>query len=321
MALAFSNTFTCPNAQIPRRNFSFKRPILQSPPPSVRFPKRVLWNRMVVSASAWAAGDSRPDEELNPYEVLGVDPFAEFKTVKVAYMKKRKEAEREGDKTTAALIEKAYDKLIMGQLRDRNDGQVPEDIKYADKQPIVIVPWGLRFSKSSPKDMKFNFGISALCVSYETLVASSNLWVFGLWLLMNFGMAGRALALSDIVIIQAVLRLKFKLNTEYKPLQFLVFAFVWRIVEKLKAYEPPSTPTYTIYGEDSGAIMRMLKRILRSVILVFGCVGVASLAYTGALNLIEFTGNYIPSFLYNNQELLITLPSAVMLFIMASYYR
>lgn len=37
-----------------------------------------------------------------------------------------------------------------------------------------------------------------------------------------------------------------KRNAEYKPLQFLTFAFVYRIFEKLKSFEPPVTPTYTV---------------------------------------------------------------------------
>lgn len=38
----------------------------------------------------------------------------------------------------------------------------------------------------------------------------------------------------------------FKRYAEYKPLQFLAFAFVYRIFEKLKALEPPSSPTFTV---------------------------------------------------------------------------
>lgn len=37
-----------------------------------------------------------------------------------------------------------------------------------------------------------------------------------------------------------------KRNAEYKPLQFLAFAFVYRIFEKLKAFEPPVSPTFTV---------------------------------------------------------------------------
>ncbi|XP_054820251.1 protein CHLOROPLAST J-LIKE DOMAIN 1, chloroplastic isoform X2 [Prosopis cineraria] len=74
-------------------------------------------------------------------------------------------------------------------------------------------------------------------------------------------------------------------------------------------------------GEDTGEGLRMGKRLLRSLALVFGCIAVSSLAYTGLLNFIEFSGGYIPALLYNSQELIITTSSAVMLYIMASFYR
>ncbi|KAK7817504.1 hypothetical protein CFP56_042789 [Quercus suber] len=74
-------------------------------------------------------------------------------------------------------------------------------------------------------------------------------------------------------------------------------------------------------GEDTGRALRMGKRLLRSLGLVFGCIAVSSLAYTGVLNLIEFVGGYIPAFLYNNQELLVTASTSIMLYVMASYYR
>ena len=37
-----------------------------------------------------------------------------------------------------------------------------------------------------------------------------------------------------------------KRNAEYKPLQFLAFAFVYRLFEKLKSFEPPVSPTFTV---------------------------------------------------------------------------
>ncbi|XP_039059243.1 uncharacterized protein LOC120202951 [Hibiscus syriacus] len=107
-----------------------------------------------------------------------------------------------------------------------------------------------------------------------------------------------------------------KRNAEYKPLQFLAFAFVYRFF-----FEPPVSPTFTEEGEDDGRGIRMGKRLLRSLVLVFSCIALASLAYTGVLNLIEYIGGYIPLFLYNNQELIVTAASAVSLYIMASYYR
>lgn len=37
-----------------------------------------------------------------------------------------------------------------------------------------------------------------------------------------------------------------KRHAEYKPLQFLAFAFVYRIFEKLKKFEPAVSPTFTV---------------------------------------------------------------------------
>lgn len=37
-----------------------------------------------------------------------------------------------------------------------------------------------------------------------------------------------------------------KRNAEWKPLQFLAFAFVYRIFEKLKSFEPPVSPVFTV---------------------------------------------------------------------------
>lgn len=109
-----------------------------------------------------------------------------------------------------------------------------------------------------------------------------------------------------------------KRNAEWKPLQFLAFVFVYRIFEKLKAFEPPPSTTFTVSydctwkfrllpscisgilrnsfffcflgslnylsgywmqedGEDEGRALRMGKRLLRSLALVFGCIAVSSL--------------------------------------------
>ncbi|KAJ6434223.1 hypothetical protein OIU84_017844 [Salix udensis] len=282
MALAVSNVLNCPKRQVSQWNYTLKSSVLKSPPSFVRFPRVERQHKCFICASASAAGGSN---DLNPYEVLGVNPIEGFDMVKAAYAKKRKEAQIEGNEVAAAQLEKAYDKLMMAQLSNRKKGvtygsfKVSKDIKYADKQPIV--PWGPRFSKSSENDMRINLAISA---------------AFTAWILI-------------------------KRSAEYKPLQFLAFAFVYRIFEKLKAFEPPVSPTYTEEGEDEGRTLRLGKRILRSLAIVFGSMAFASLAYTGILNLIEMAGSYIPVFLYNNQELLITTATSVILYILASYYR
>ncbi|MBA0561761.1 hypothetical protein Golob_018561, partial [Gossypium lobatum] len=273
----------------------------------IRFPRRFSFpkNRIVICAASSAAGSSNPDSDLNPYEVLGVSPVEGFEKVKQVYTRKRKEADKRGDEATAALVdievlltyggmycmfifyfqlEKAYDKLMMAQLMNRKKGVTYGSFKVSKDVKYAdkqpIVSWGPRFSKSTVQDTRINMAISA---------------VFTAWIVI-------------------------KRNAEYKPLQFLAFAFVYRIFEKLKAFEPPVSPTFTEEGEDDGRGLRMGKRLLRSLALVFGCIALSSLAYTGILNLIEYIGSYIPAVLYNNQELIVTTASAVSLYIMASYY-
>ncbi|KAB5529480.1 hypothetical protein DKX38_019561 [Salix brachista] len=302
MALAVSNVLNCPKRQVSQWNYTLKSSVLKSPPSFVRFPRVERQHKCFICASASAAGGSRSDNDLNPYEVLGVNPIEGFDMVKAAYAKKRKEAQIEGDEAAAAQDPFCYRIDYPNILVYNFKMQVSKDIKYADKQPIV--PWGPRFSKSSENDMRINLAISA---------------AFTAWILI-------------------------KRSAEYKPLQFLAFAFVYRIFEKLKASEPPVSPTFTEEGEDVGRTLRLGKRILRSLAIVFGSMAFASLvfgvetaawegrgvyfkvfdedsAYTGILNLIEMAGSYIPVFLYNNQELLITTATSVILYILASYYR
>ncbi|KAL3520982.1 hypothetical protein ACH5RR_019131 [Cinchona calisaya] len=252
---------------------------------NLRFPRRIYRvNKYVICAASSAAGGNS-NADFNPYEVLGVSPIEGFDMVKAAYAKKRKDAERRGDEATAIELEKAYDKIMMAQLTKRKKGESFGSFKISKDiryaDKLPIVPWGPRPTKSDAKDIKINMAILAVFTA----------WVF------------------------------IQRNAEYKPLQFLAFVFVYRIFEKLKASEPAASPTFTEEGEDEGRMLRMGKRLLRSLSLVFGCIAVASLGYTGILNLIEVAGGYIPHFLYNNQELLITASTAVMLFIMASFYR
>ncbi|KAF4357910.1 hypothetical protein F8388_005391 [Cannabis sativa] len=265
MALAISNSLRCPNPKLhlPRRNPTPNASLSTFPSSFLRFQRTLTWKGRVVCSAASAAGSSSPDSDLNPYEVLGVNPIEGFDTIKAKYKRKLKDAESRGDEATAARLEKAYDKVMMAQLQNRKKGMTFGSFK------------------SSVQDIRINLAISAVFM----------LWIF------------------------------IKRNAEYKPLQFLGFAFVYRLFEKLKSFEPAVSPTYTEDGEDSGRGLRMGKRLLRSLCLVFGCILVASLAYTGILNLIEYVGGYIPAILYNNQELLITSSTAVMLSIMASYYR
>ncbi|XP_065853204.1 protein CHLOROPLAST J-LIKE DOMAIN 1, chloroplastic [Euphorbia lathyris] len=282
MALATSNAF---NPQIALRNRNPNRSLSILSPSFVRFSRRFPENKRLIFASASAAGSSSPDGDLNPYEVLGVSSIEGFDKIKTIYAKKRKDAESIGDEATAARLEKAYDKLMMEQLTSRKKGMAYGSFKVSKDIKYAdkqpIVPWGPRFAKSSVQDMRINLAIACAFVA----------WIF------------------------------IKRSADYKPLQFLAFAFVYRIFEKLKSYEPSVSPTYNEEGEDDGRTVRMGKRILRSLALAFGSIAFASLAYTGVLNLIELSGSYIPVFLYNNQELFVTTFSALILYILGSYYR
>ncbi|KAF6154787.1 hypothetical protein GIB67_032399 [Kingdonia uniflora] len=286
MAMATSNVFRCcPQSQLSQRNLFSKGSISHIPSSFVRFPRTHLQNCKVVYAAASAAGSSSSDSDINPYEVLGVSPIEGFERIETSYKRKRKEAEKRGDEITASRLERAYEKIMMAQLANRKKGVTSGSFQVSKDIKYAdkqpIVPWGPRFSKSSVKDMRINLGISACFTA----------WIF-------------------------IMR-----NAEWKPLQFLAFAFVYRIFEKLKAFEPSVSPTITEEGEDEGRGLRMGKRLLRSLALVFGCMAVSSLGFTGILNVIELLGYYIPAFLFNNQELFVTASTALMLYIMSSYYR
>ncbi|KAK1409751.1 hypothetical protein QVD17_36280 [Tagetes erecta] len=283
MAFAISNVLQFPNSRFSANKNCFNHTSLPYLSPSfVRFSRA---NQRIICAASSAAGSPSSDNELNPYEVLGVNPIEGFDMVKAAYTRKKKDAERRGDEAAAARLEKAYDKLMMAQLSNRKKGvtfgsfQVSKDIKYADKQPIV--PWAPRFTKSDVKDIRINMALSAAFIA----------WIF------------------------------FARNAEWKPVQFLSFVFVYRIFEKLKAFEPPASTTFTEEGEDEGRMMRLGKRLLRSLALAFGCIAFASLGYTGIVNLIEYFTGYVPVALYNNQELIVTAATSISLYFMASYYR
>ncbi|PNT66571.1 uncharacterized protein LOC100821624 [Brachypodium distachyon] len=240
---------------------------------------------VVKADAAVAAGGAESGDEESSYEILGITPLDSFDNMKLAYKRKRKEAEEMGDEDFLAKLEKAYDTVMMQQLQYRKKGvtygsvQVSKDIKYADDQPIV--PWGPRPSKSTEKDMRINLAISAAIVVWIAIMG----------------------------------------NADWKPLQFLCFGFFYRILQKLRATEPPITPIYNEYGEVEGRGVRMAKRVFRALGLIFGCVVVASLGYTAALNLVEFSWQYTPRAVYYYQELAVTAAASILLCITASYYR
>ncbi|CAL4917166.1 unnamed protein product [Urochloa decumbens] len=240
-----------------------------------------------VVAAASAAGSSQfgAGENDNPYEILGISPPDGFDQVKIAYKRKRKDADSGCDREYLVKLEWAYDMLMMDQLLNRKKGvtygsiQVSKDIRYADYQPIV--PWGPRYSRSTVTDRRINMAISTAFI-------------------MCISTLGHA---------------------DWKPLQFLCFAYFYRILEKLKVTEAAITPIYNEYGEVEGRGIHMAKRVLRSLGLVFGSILAASLGYTGLVNFSQFLGQYIPTVVCDFQELIVTTASSVLLCILASYYR
>ncbi|XP_077228846.1 chloroplast J-like domain 1 isoform X2 [Tasmannia lanceolata] len=286
MAMAISNVFQCPKSHAIRRSCFNEAPNSNAPRFSSLswFTRTPRYFRIVCTASS-AAGSPHTNSNENPYEVLGVSPIEGFDVIKAAYTRKRRDAERRGDEVYTAQLERAYDKIMMAQLTNRKKGLTFGSFQVSKDIKYAdrqpILPWGPRFTKSSEMDMRINMAISAL---------------FAAWVVI-------------------------KQKAEWKPLQFLAFVYVYRMFEKLKASEPPVSPTFTEEGEDEGRGLRMGKRLLRSLALVFGCIAVSSLAFTGVLNLIELLGRDIPAFLYYNQELFVSTSAAVILYIMASYYR
>ncbi|KAH9315319.1 hypothetical protein KI387_023946, partial [Taxus chinensis] len=93
----------------------------------------------------------------------------------------------------------------------------------------------------------------------------------------------------------------FARSADYKPLQFLIFGYIFRMFEKLKGFERPLMPSASEDADDESQSIRTGKRLLRSLALVFGCVAVSSLAYTGILNAIEFVNSYIPRAIIDGQ--------------------
>ncbi|KAI5069001.1 hypothetical protein GOP47_0015302 [Adiantum capillus-veneris] len=238
------------------------------------------------SSASFSEGGQAAEPNENPYKVLGVNPFESFDKVKAAYAKRQKDAEKRGDEATLSRIESAYDKIMMAQLANRKQGLTFGSFQVSKDIKYAdkqpIVPWGPRYAPSSKRDILINLAISA---------------VFGLWIISTQ-------------------------SADWKPFQFLIFGYMWRVFDKLQHYEKaePFTPSEEEDGEGKRT-SKGGKRLLRTLGLVFSCVAVCSLAYTGILNGIELLGQYIPRFLINSQELIVTIATSILLFFVGSYYR
>lgn len=213
-----------------------------------------------------------------------MNPLEGFDMVKAAYAKKRKDAEKRGDEVAAAQLEKAYDNIMMSQLTKRKKGETFGSFRVSKE---------LKYADKQP------------IVPWGPRFAKSE---------------ARDIQINMAISAAFTVWIFVQHAAEYKPLQFLAFVYFYRIFEKLKTYEAPAS-TFSEEGEDEGRMMRMGKRILRSLSLVFGCIAFASVGYTAVLNVIEFALGFVPVFLYNNQEVLVTASSALMLHVLASFYR
>ncbi|KAL6883785.1 hypothetical protein ACP4OV_011199 [Aristida adscensionis] len=256
-----------PSRFSPRSVFSPPRAAPLAPRSIRLFPMPARRHGGVITAASVAGSSQfKSGEDENPYEILGIRPLDGFDQVKMAYKKRRKDAENSRDVEHLIKLESAYNRIMMEQLLNRKKGvaygsiQVSKDIKYADSQPIV--PWGPRYSRSATKDLRINIAISAaFIISISTMC-----------------------------------------HADWKPLQFLCFAYFYRIMEKLKSTEPAINPIYNEYGEVEGRGIHMAKRVLRSLGLVLGSILAASVGYTGLANLSQFLGHYIPSVVSSFQK-------------------
>ncbi|XP_025792427.1 uncharacterized protein LOC112873632 [Panicum hallii] len=240
---------------------------------------------VVAVASAAGSPEFGAGEIDNPYEILGISRLDGFDRVKMVFKRKRKDAESTCDREYLLKLERAYDMLMMDQLLNQKKGVTYTSIQVSKDIRYAdyqpIVPWGPRYSRSTVKDLRINMAISAAFI-------------------MCISTLGHA---------------------DWKPLQFLCFAYFYRILEKLKVTEPAIAPIYNAYGEVEGPGIHMAGRVLRSLGLVLGSILAASLGYTGLANFSQFLGEYIPSVVYNFQELIVTTASSILLCILASYYR
>ncbi|XP_024542162.1 uncharacterized protein LOC9647459 isoform X1 [Selaginella moellendorffii] len=253
-------------------------------PSSIYFKRTKLSRLATCNAADMSAGFGSGAEE-NPYEVLGVNPLESFDKIKVLYSRKHKDAEKSGNEAAAARLERAYDKIMMSQLSKRKKGLTFGAVEVSKNIKYAdkqpLLPWGPKKARSIKRDIMINVGIS---------VAMS------VWVVISEGMA------------------------DWKPLQVLIFGYVFQLFNKLKQYEPPDV---TVYDEEdhNKNVAKSGKRLLRTFGLVFGCVTVASLVFTGILNGIEIIGASIPRALYNSQETFVTIVSAVLMFFVGSFYR
>jgi len=89
--------------------------------------------------------------EPTPYEQLGVSDIASFEEVRDA--RDRLQKEHESDELRQAVIESAYDAILMERLKARQEGKikVPEGIRFPERAPNPLPsPTLPRLGSSAP---------------------------------------------------------------------------------------------------------------------------------------------------------------------------
>ncbi|XP_071679100.1 protein CHLOROPLAST J-LIKE DOMAIN 1, chloroplastic-like [Lolium perenne] len=208
-------------------------------------------------------------------QILGIGTLDGFDQVKMAYKRRRKDTEISGDTEYLLKLWRAYDAVMMEQLQNRKKGVVNGSVQVLKHIKYAdnqpVVPWGPRYSRSSAMDLRINMAISAT----STLC------------MLTMG------------------------HADWKPLQFVCFAYFCRMLEKLNSTEPAITPAYNKYVEVEGRCIHMAKRVLRCFGLILGLIFAASLGYTGLTNFSQFLGHYIPPVVYNCQLWVEAMSSAI----------
>ena len=247
-----------------------------------------------VQCSAAGVGGGAGDSGESPYQTLGVSPLEKFDNIKNVYSRRKKDAESRGDAAAVENLDRAYDRIMMMQLSNRKQGlafggQFEVSKEIKYADKRSWIPWGPKSAPSERKEVLINLAISGF---------------FSAWMVAS----GQA---------------------EWKPLQFLIFGYMFRIFNKLKEFEPVGSTYVPTEDEEEGGgaeressrRLKSGKRLLRTLGLVFSCVAFASLAFTGTLNVYELLGQYIPRTLMGAQELFVTVVSAASLFVMGSFFR
>eukprot|EP00252_Welwitschia_mirabilis_P023452 TRINITY_DN6621_c0_g2_i1.p1 TRINITY_DN6621_c0_g2~~TRINITY_DN6621_c0_g2_i1.p1 ORF type:complete len:290 (+),score=49.83 TRINITY_DN6621_c0_g2_i1:86-955(+) len=234
---------------------------------------------------AFASSGFIESNNENPYEILGVNPLERFEKIKAAYTKQYNDAKRRGDNESMAQLERAYDSIMMQQLSNRKQGKTFGDFKVSKAIKYAdrrpLFPWGPRYALSDKKIIACNLLCSIITVCWAA----------------------------------------FSQTTNWKPLQFLIVYYFGQSFVKLRSREGSVSTEFMDAEEEERVLMKIGKVLLRALCLVFSCVIASSFAYTGSLNLIEYTQSYVPLFLVKGQELIVTASSAIALFFMASYFR